>query len=192
MSDVSLGLAHEAEVMLHKVGATRNNFWVPLSEEKDIAESVFRVVMEKVTTIKKYSRSIDFSTTTFEKELKKFDEVDLFNLNSCGKLWDKYNGVHKFEMAVLKFDYHFSCAEEIISSMIVLGYKPANIVELIVFFKRDLLGKIYEYVVNLGRDHKRSLSNHCLFMRSNLCSLGTFSSNISRGHLNESFLGIKI
>jgi len=45
-SDVSLGLAHEAELRLRNAGATGENFWDPISKSEPLAKKVVAFVME--------------------------------------------------------------------------------------------------------------------------------------------------
>ena len=44
MSGVSLGLAHEFEVTLRKAGANPENFWIPLSQEPQLAKAIVQVI----------------------------------------------------------------------------------------------------------------------------------------------------
>ncbi len=44
MSDMSLGLAHEAELRLRKAGATVENFWNPISKSEELARKVVAFV----------------------------------------------------------------------------------------------------------------------------------------------------
>ena len=50
-NDVSLGLAHEAEVTLHKAGATAKNFWNPLSRNVQLAKEVVSLVTKRLAIV---------------------------------------------------------------------------------------------------------------------------------------------
>lgn len=70
---IGLGLAHEVEVMFRKVGATRENFWKPISKNKELAQRVFDSVVYKTTLeiIGDYDQS-------FQNMIKagNYDEID--------------------------------------------------------------------------------------------------------------------
>jgi len=67
-NDVSLGLAHEAEVTLHKAGATAKNFWDPISRNVKLAKEVVRLVEKRLAVVRlaldlvlRYKPEIQFS-----------------------------------------------------------------------------------------------------------------------------------
>lgn len=125
MSDVSLGLAHEVEVMLRKVGATRENFWKPISEDHDLAQRV----LELVNTRPPYGLVIDYNRSLIQMiEPGSYDWVNdsitekNFPIEGIGR--------HKIEVTLFHFN-RIMTSKQVIAEMDKQGYRPAKIEELL-------------------------------------------------------------
>lgn len=121
---VSLGLAHEAEVMLRKVGATRENLWVPLSENEELARRVVELV-----TAPTYEVIVDYSRSLAEMiEAGSYDFVN--DAVTAEHLPIKGEGTHKTEVVLLYFNKAMR-SDNVIAEMEKQGYRSARIEELL-------------------------------------------------------------
>jgi len=122
---VGLGLAHEVEVMLRKFGATRENFWKPLSKNEELA----RRIVELVSARPSYIVVVDYSRSLAEMiKAGKYDWVH-GNINENNF---PVKGIGRHEVSVVLF--HFNrviSSEDAMSEMKRTGYRPARIEELL-------------------------------------------------------------
>ena len=140
MSDdnVSLGLAHEAEVMLRKAGATRENFWKPISKSEDLARRVYELVSHRPT----YSIIVNYKRSFKDMiEAGHYDEVDSnININRKHLLIKnrERNKKEHLKERLLTF-FHFKRdirSDDAISEIKRQGYRLALIEELLTLGER--------------------------------------------------------
>lgn len=125
MSDVSLGLVHEVEVMLRKVGATRENFWKPLSKNEGLARRVVKLVNDRPTydVVVNYNRSL--------AEMVNVGQYDWVNANINKKNFPIVGeGEHKVSVTLFHFNRYIE-SEEVVTEMEKEGYRHAKIEELL-------------------------------------------------------------
>jgi len=125
MNDVSLGLAHEAEVMLRKFGATRENFWIPISKDEELAWQVIEFVSGKSF----YSVFVDYGMSV-EKAVKrgKYDWVN----NKITQKNFPTGRTGKADVEIRLFHFNRSIlSEDAIKGINRAGYRPVEIHEFL-------------------------------------------------------------
>jgi len=127
MSDESLGvgLAHELEIMFRGFGATRENFWVPLSKNKELAQRVFYFVNARPV----YSITVDYNRSL--AEMIEAGNYDWFN-DDINRENFPVSGESKHQVPVTLFHFdRYIKSDDAIAEMKKEGYRPAKIEELL-------------------------------------------------------------
>ena len=126
INDVSLGLIHEAEVTLRKVGATRKNFWEPLSQNEGLAKQVLEVVDAKLS----YPVVVDYNCSL--DEMIKAGNYGYVNPRITASNFPiQGEGKREVEVVLFSFNRRIIRSEEIIIEVKKRGYRPARIEELL-------------------------------------------------------------
>lgn len=147
MSDVS-----EAEVMLRKVGATRNNFWKPISKDEELARKVLEIAIAKPTYDVVVIRDRSLA------EMIKAGNYEQVNNNITEKHFPvEGKGEHEIGIALFHFNQSIDSAD-VIAEMENQGYRPATIDELLALGENcpDLQREFR--IIALGSVWRRNLS----------------------------------
>lgn len=154
--NVSLGLAHEVEVMLRKVGATRENFWIPISKSEDLARQALNGVSRKPT----YSIVVDYSRS-LEDMIKagNYDAVDNDINEDHFPIKSGKSDKKMYSIALFNFNQGIM-SDDVLAEMMKKNYRPVLIEELLAFgenypellkqFPIAGLGSIWYSFSNLG------------------------------------------
>lgn len=125
MNDVSLGLVHEVEVMLRKVGATRENFWKPLSKNEELARRVVQVVNSRST----YDVVVDYNHSFIEMiKAGNYDNVgrDINERNFTVYVKDQ----HKVSVTLFNFSRNIE-SEDVMAEIRREDHRSAEIEEIL-------------------------------------------------------------
>ncbi len=153
-NNVSLGLAHETEVMLRKVGATRENFWIPISKDEEFARQLVEIAIARPS----YDVVVDYSCTLAEMiETGKYDWV---NDNITTEHF-AVEGDDKHEVVVTLFHFNrYIELDEVIAEMEKQGFRQVNIAELLAFGEQHPEVQRDFPIVGLGSVWRRP-NGHC-------------------------------
>lgn len=125
MSDVSLGLVHEVEVMLRKVGATRENFWKLVSKDEELARKVFELVNAKP------AYDVVVNCNRSRAEMIKAGNYDWVNDDITKRNFPVEDKGEKKKNIVLFHFNKYMESDDVIAEMNKAGYRPANADEIL-------------------------------------------------------------
>lgn len=124
MSDVSLGLVHEAEVTLRKCGAGRE-FWVTIVKNPDVARKIVELVniMSSFDVVVDYTRSLSNMIKAGNYDWVDGDiDADHFPVKGEGK----------YRVSVILFHFNRCMkSNNVIAAMDEQGFRAARIEELL-------------------------------------------------------------
>jgi len=162
--NVSLGLAHEVEVMLRKVGATRENFWIPISKSEDLARQALNGAVHKTTL----NIMVNYNQSCRDMiKAGNYDEID-DNINR-NFFPTEIEGKKKRLINFFHFDRDIK-SDDVITEMKRRHYRPILIKELLTLGERypdlqrkfpivslELFGYLYGFLYLAGNDSFRRL-----------------------------------
>lgn len=124
-NDVSLGLVHEVEVMLRKVGATRENFWKPVSKSEELARKVLKLVTARP------SYDIVVNCNRSRAEMIKAGKYDWTNDDINEKNFP-FEGKGERKESIILFHFNKTMqSDDVIVEIDKEGYRPANADEIL-------------------------------------------------------------
>jgi len=122
---VSLGLAHEVEVQLRKAGATRENFWAPVSRSEVLAQKI----VDLVTTRPTFEVVIDY--TQLLADVIKTGHYDRVNEEITQEHFPiQGDGRQEVTVALFHFNRRIS-SDDAIAGMKQQGFCPGKIEHLL-------------------------------------------------------------
>ncbi|MDA2922199.1 hypothetical protein MYX07_02940 [Patescibacteria group bacterium AH-259-L07] len=142
-NDVSLGLAHEAEVTLRKCGATSRRFWDKIAKDLKLARQVVDLVQTELVT---FGITVDYSRS-FNDMLKAARISSPGNGISKEHFPIKGRGRHDLSITLFNFCRGVE-QDEVIAEMDRRGYRPARIEELLAFAEKCDSSNMEYWMIN--------------------------------------------
>ena len=128
MSDVSLGLAHEAAITLRNCGADQE-FWMRIAQNQTLAKKVVDLVRPRYRIVVDYNLSL--------AEMIRAGDHCRPNVDITAEHFPvRGTGSHKFSVVLLHFTVEMR-SDEVPAEMGRLGYRPAKIEHLLALSKTD-------------------------------------------------------